>query len=57
MEVISLLILINQKQDNFLSISDDNFEAKNNVLSLFKSIINYIILFIFQNKTFLKNHT
>lgn len=57
MEVISLLILINQKQDNFLSISYDNFEAKNNVLSLFKSIINYIILFIFQNKTFLKNHT
>ena len=57
MEVINLLILINQKQDNFLSISYDNFEAKNNVLSLFKSIINYIILFIFQNKTFLKNHT
>jgi hypothetical protein len=57
MEVINLLILINQKQDNFLSICYDNFEAKNNVLSLFKSIINYIILFIFQNKTFLKNHT
>lgn len=57
MEVINILILINQKQDNFLSMCYDNFEAKNNVLLLFKSIINYIILVIFQNKTFLKNLT